>query len=400
MKTLKYLIFALVGIFVFVACQKELSFESGFSGGRGKGSLFSAAGGCQPIIIGGYYLKDSTLNDSNYVIVNLNVTNPGAYNITTETKNGFSFSDSGFFIRVGPQSLKLKAAGRPLAIQQTLFTVTFDTSFCAFAIDVADTIIKPAVYRFNNSGGTASCLGDTVLGSYKKGVPLNSSNRVDDSVIVTSPGRYSITTDTVRGIWFKAAGIVYGTGFKTISFVGFGTPDSTSVGTHTFNVKNSDGTSTCSFKVKVESGVVIPPTPTTDTAWKFSVGSVQYNGPIDTAIFTALPAPLGSVLAITGSTSPGGDSSITLAMTMPAAVIVPGTYKTNAGFTNAFSFDDASGTAVYSANIATAGVVMTMIITSYDNVTKIVKGTFSGTAEDSAGASVTIAAGKFEAKVP
>lgn len=399
MKALKYLVFSLVSIFIFAACQKELSFESGFSGGRGKGSLFSAAGGCQPITIGGYYLRDSTLNDSNYVIVNLNVTNPGAYNITTETKNGFSFSDSGFFIRVGPQSLKLKAFGRPLAIQQTLFTVTFDTSFCAFAIDVADTIIKPAAYRFNKTVGTVSCLGDTVLGIYKKGVPLNSSNRVEDSVIVTSPGRYSITTDTIHGIWFKAAGIVYGTGFKTISFVGFGIPDSTSVGTHTFNVKNSDGISTCGFRVKVESGTVVP-TPTSDTAWKFSVGSVNYNGPIDTAIFTALPPPLGSVLAITGSTSPGGDSTISMALTMPGSAIVPGTYKTDAGFTNAFRFDDATGTSVYSADISTTGVVMTMIITSYDSVTKIVKGTFSGTAEDGSGASVSIAGGKFEAKVP
>src|SRR5438128_10060945 len=109
MKSLKHLLVVLAGIAVFTACQKELSFESGFSGGRGKGSLLSAAGDCQPIIIGGYYLKDSTLNDSNYVIVNLNVTNPGTYNIFTETKNGFSFADSGFFIRTGPQQLKLKA---------------------------------------------------------------------------------------------------------------------------------------------------------------------------------------------------------------------------------------------------------------------------------------------------
>lgn len=399
MKAFKYLLFVMAGILIFVACQKELSFESGFSGGRGKGSLFTVGGSCQPVTVGGYYLKDSTLTDSNYVIVTLNVTNPGTYNISTETKNGFSFSDSGYFIRTGPQTLKLKAIGKPLVIQQTLFTVTFDTSFCAFAVDVSDTIIKPAAYTFTKSTPTVTCMGENVLGLYKVGVPLNSSNRVDDSVVVTAPGRYSITTDTIHGIWFRAAGIVYGSGYKTITFQGYGKPDSSAAGIHTFTTKNSDGTAACSFKIRVDTGTIVnPPGPTSDSAWIFSAGGITLHGPIDTAIFTS--TPLGSFLSITGPTAPGGDSSITLNMTMPGATIQPGTYATNTGFTNAFSFDDGSGNNIYSANIGTTTVSVTMTITSYDSATKIVKGTFSGTAEDGSGGSVNITGGKFEAKVP
>lgn len=392
MKAIKYLSILFAGILLFAACQKELSFESGFDGGPSVGSLFSSGGSCKPITIGGYYLKDSTLTDSNYVTVTVNVTNPGPYNIFTEFKNGFSFGDSGFFITTGPQLVKLKAKGKPIALQQTLFTVAYDTSICSFAINVTDTIILPAAYVFDTTG---NCTSAIAKGIYKLGVDLNSSNKVDVKIKVFQPGSYSVETDTIAGMWFKASGIVYSSGNQTISFQGYGKPNAQ--GLKNFPIRN--GTSVCKFTINVDTGtVVVPPTTTGDSAWSFNQGASNFfNGPIDTAL-TATTA-LGTLLTINGSTAATGDTALTLVIALPGSAIVPGTYKTNVGVLNVFSVTDVSGSTIYSANVSTPTTVMTIVITSYDSATKTVKGTFSGNASNASGASVPITNGKFTAKV-
>ncbi len=392
MKAIKFLSILFVGILLFAACQKELSFESGFDRGPGTGSLSSGGGKCQPITVGGYYLQDSTLSDSNYVLVTVNVNKPGPYNIFTEFKNGFSFSDSGYFISTGSQSVKLKAKGKPIAIQQTLFTVAFDTSICSFAIDVRDTIILPSVFIFDT---TRNCNSAVAQGIYKLGTPLNSSNKVDVKINVFKSGSYAVQTDTIGGMWFKASGIVYGTGSQTIIFQGYGTP--TTLGIKTFPLKN--GASVCKFTINVDTGtVVIPPSTSSDSAWSFNqTASKFFVGPVDTAFLTANPLG-GSILTISGSSLATGDTTLNLVFSLTGNVVAPGSYKTNAGLLNVFDVSDATGTAIYSANFGTTASVMTMVITSFDNVTKIVKGTFSGNA-DASGTAVPITNGKFQAVV-
>lgn len=397
MKAIKFLTLIFAVILFFAGCQKELSYESGFSGNRGKGSLLSLGGNCQPVKVGGYYVQDSTLNDSNYVVVNVNVSNPGSYYVYTENKNGFSFSDSGFFITTGPQTLTLKATGKPIAIQQTLFTVAFDTSICSFAVDVVDSIVLPSKYSFPKDS-VGNCLLAVVSGTYKVGTSLNSTNKVDVKINVSSPGSYNVISDTVGGMWFKSSGIVYANGIQTIVFTGYGIPKTTAFGNNSFTISN--GVNTCNFVIKVDSGtVVVVPPGNSDSAWSFNQTSANFFvGPIDTAFLVANPLG-GSILTITGSTLATGDSTLNMVISLPGATIVPGTYKTNVGFLNVFDFSDATGTSIYSSNFGTTGAVMNLVITSYSATTKIVKGTFTGNAKDAAGTNVPITNGKFQAVV-
>ncbi len=90
MKTLKYWTLFLVGL-AFVACQKELSQESGFTGEPATGALQKIGDDCGPITIEGSYVKDSVLTDSNYVLVQVNINTPGKYRIYSDTSNGFYF---------------------------------------------------------------------------------------------------------------------------------------------------------------------------------------------------------------------------------------------------------------------------------------------------------------------
>ena len=145
MKTLKHFLIALAGLFIIVSCQKEFSFESGLAGKVAVGTLKDSLGSCQLITIKGTYKVDSTLTDSNYVLVQVNVTAPGKYKIVTDTLNGYSFVDSGTITTIGLVTFKLKGSGKPILPITSDFTLAFNNSFCLFSITVTGSILPPVV---------------------------------------------------------------------------------------------------------------------------------------------------------------------------------------------------------------------------------------------------------------
>lgn len=173
MKTLKHIITIFSAIFLMVSCQKELSIESGNSGGLAQGSLQDLGGNCQPITISGQYVVDSTLKDSNFVLITVDITTSGVYRIVTDELNGMSFRDSGFFTTPGVQTVKLRGKGKPLAPGITDFTVEFDSTSCLFSITTTGTVVTPpppagAVDYFptttaSNWSYTLDITADTVL---------------------------------------------------------------------------------------------------------------------------------------------------------------------------------------------------------------------------------------------
>lgn len=137
MKIVKHLLPIFTGIILLTACQKEFSLDTGILPGvSATGSLKDSLNDCQPITINGNYFADSTLKDSNYVTVQVTVISAGAYKIYSDTSNGFSFKDSGYFATTGLKTIKLKGAGKPLAAGPADFLVTFGSSFCLFSITV------------------------------------------------------------------------------------------------------------------------------------------------------------------------------------------------------------------------------------------------------------------------
>lgn len=69
-----------------------------------------------------------------------------------------------------------------------------------------------------------SCSNITVAGSYVAGIACTDSNYIEVLVSITVAGNYSITTDTVNGYYFAAAGIFNSRGNFSVRLQSHGTP--------------------------------------------------------------------------------------------------------------------------------------------------------------------------------
>lgn len=118
---------------------------------------------CGSAIIGGLYVASTAMVATDTVVLQVNVTTAGAYNITTNTVNGFSFSGSGAFAATGPQTVKLTGAGMPTASGITTFTVTFGSSNCTFDVTVKDIDYFPRTTNSNWSYENNNVSTDSVL---------------------------------------------------------------------------------------------------------------------------------------------------------------------------------------------------------------------------------------------
>ena len=130
--------FSTIILFIFCmnACKKEMSYETGNgANGNSAGTITDSFGNCQQIIAKGTYKVDTVLTDSNYLLVQLNITSRGRYKVSTDSSNGFWFIDSGYALNTGLQTVKIKGYGKPLLPIVATKTVTYDSTFCQINID-------------------------------------------------------------------------------------------------------------------------------------------------------------------------------------------------------------------------------------------------------------------------
>jgi hypothetical protein len=125
---------------VFFSCSKELSVESKAlpAGNTAIGTLKDTAGNCLPIIVKGTYYNGVVPGDTNYIQITVDVKTAGSFTIQTGLQNGFQFAGTGIFNSTGIQTINLKASGTPSQIIPTDFTLSFDSSACAFTVNVQD----------------------------------------------------------------------------------------------------------------------------------------------------------------------------------------------------------------------------------------------------------------------
>ena len=133
----------LVLLLFLTACQKEVSQEAGTPS---MGSLQDDQGECMPKNLGGNFIVNKVLNDSNFIEVSVDVLVPGSYTIFTDTLNGYSFRGQGSFANIGTATVKLQGNGKPLAAGTDNFTVFYDSTFCTISVTVMPegTIPPPA----------------------------------------------------------------------------------------------------------------------------------------------------------------------------------------------------------------------------------------------------------------
>jgi hypothetical protein len=117
------------------------------------------------------------------------------------------------------------------------------------------------------SAGT--CTPVTNAGIYTQGIALTAANTVTVQVNVTSPGSYSIATNTVNGVNFSKLGIFSATGTNSVILIGSGTPSLSGVQNFTVTF----GGNTCNFPITFLAGTPPPigdyfPT-TTGSFWAY-----------------------------------------------------------------------------------------------------------------------------------
>lgn len=105
---------------------------------------------------------------------------------------------------------------------------------------------------FTLSGSPNTCTGALVNGAYIVNTVLTASNTITIQVNVITAGPYTISTNTVNGYKFSAAGTFTTTGNQNVTLTGSGTP--IVAGTDSFTPQA--GTAGCTFSVSV-----VAPTP-------------------------------------------------------------------------------------------------------------------------------------------
>lgn len=132
----RFLSFAFVFSLLFiVSCQKEKSFEQGK---LSSGSLQDSVGDCLSKTVSGNYIAAKTLTDSNFIDVDVNVTQTGRYTIYTDTVNGYFFRAAGTFSKAGLNTVRLKGSGTPGIAGTDDFFIYYDSSFCDLSVTVVD----------------------------------------------------------------------------------------------------------------------------------------------------------------------------------------------------------------------------------------------------------------------
>ena len=320
----------------------------------------------------GSYGVGLALNSSNQVVLNVNVTTIGVYNVTTTATNGMTFSGTGPLAATGPATITLTGSGQPQTTGPTTINVTVGASTCSFVVNVSG----PAAF-------TVDCSSAFIDGDYIENQPLNNTNTVELDVNVTTAGVYSITTTSVNGMVFSGSGSL-ALGPQVITLTGTGTP--TADGTFDITVPTSPS---CIFQLDVEPGVTID--------WKFTEGAVTYQGGTDIAELV-VPTPPFTAFLYSGSNS-NDDISITL-NDVAGGIQVNETYSSTATLTNLIAFSFIGASEEYTADPTVAGVTLTAKITAHNTTTKTISGTFSGTVKNAANVTKTITNGQFTATYP
>ncbi len=333
------------------SCTKEPTGGTN-PGGTSVYSFDGNPGSCATTAITGFYSIGVAMNASNTVSFTVNVVAKGSYSITTTGANGVWFSGSGIFTGTGPQTVVLTGNGTPVKKGNFSF-VPVTNNTCNFSVSFLEG--APAAV-FTYAGGTATCTAPVIAGSYGSGVALGSGNYVDLAVNVTTPGAYTISTNSANGISFSGSGAFTANGAQVVRLIGNGTPS----GSGTFAYTPSGG---CSFSI------------TTTTAGGTSVYTLNCTAPVVAGTYTAgVPLGAGNTITIKADVTTAGTYSIstpaingmtfstsgTFAVGPNQTIVLTGSGTPAAAGTNSFSVIGSAGCTIPVTTVAPPPAVYTL----------------------------------------
>jgi hypothetical protein len=268
---LRFFLFLVTTGVLLTACQKELNFEIG----NAKGTLAKDANNnCAPITTNGSYVKNVALAATNYIDVQVNITELGNYIIKTDTVNGYYFYDSSAVAILGVNTFRLKGYGTPVNASIDDFVVSFDGSTCDVSIVVTATPGGGSgAAEFTLMGSPNACANAKQSNNFFATIPtLAAVNHDTIYVDVTATGTYTInaTTTPSNGLTFSKSGTFTATGpNQPVILEAVGTPST--AGSIPYTITTTSPASNCGFNLTVQA----TPGPATFT---FNCAAATLNG--------------------------------------------------------------------------------------------------------------------------
>lgn len=102
-------------------------------------------------------------------------------------------------------------------------TVLFFIS-CGKELSIENVAKEGGTAQYSFDGGTGSCTGAFISGTFTAGTPVTAANTVTLSVTVDSIGSYIISTNTINGLSFSGSGAFTNLGVQDIILTASGTP--------------------------------------------------------------------------------------------------------------------------------------------------------------------------------
>lgn len=327
-------------------------------------TLAGSPANCSFATPSGTYTVGTILTAANTVSIQVNVTTPGSYSISTSPSNGISFTGAGIFTTTGTTTAVLTGTGTPTTPGTANFQVLGGTTGCLFPLQINPQNGGMAAY-------TLDCNAAAQTGNYIAGTAVSGASEIFQ-VNVTTTGTYSINIPTNNGIFFSDIGTFTTTGQNSVTLQANGIP----IKAGTFGYTITGPSNSCNFNIPV------------DTPATTGLFSCDINGTLTEFDLKPLANSINSntqidIIGNNAYTSQNIDLEI-----KQVGNIVPGVFSSTDPLTSvALSYTDASGDGSWAAGLNTTAP-LTITITSITNTT--ITGTFSGTMADNYGLGTTV----------
>ena len=235
-----YSLLLLLLVILFTSCKKEYSIEGG---AQAQYTISGSPTTCVPAVLSGFYIEGKKTDVTNTVQINADVTFAGNYTIYTTPVDGISFTASGTFTDTGMHVVTLQCTGTPESPGTFSIKIPGDNG-CSFIV----TLLNKAPASYVLRGDPNDCASISSQSTFIEGQVLNAADTVSLQVVVSAPGSYSSSTDTISGVSFSASGTFSAIGSQTVTLYAHGVAGS--AGFLTFKVK-ADSTQ-CSFSIPVQ----------------------------------------------------------------------------------------------------------------------------------------------------
>lgn len=163
---------------------------------------------CGKVQVLGIYYKNIELGEGNGLLVEVNVSSAGQYEVEGVTDAGYNFSTKGRFPASGVYTLYLKGEGKP--------TNSYQRDNEGKPIEKGDKVtlylngVKSncEAYVFvDNTPPAFTIVTTETKGKYEYKTDVGEDNYIEATVNVENPGKYIMYTNTVEGVSFKAEGV-------------------------------------------------------------------------------------------------------------------------------------------------------------------------------------------------